>query len=104
LFVIIGRRTYSAAQIGATQIEQHTSAIFVGEPTGSSPNFVGEDVATQLPYSKLMFSVSDRYWQNSAPDDYRQWITPEIYIPLRIKALKENRDEALEVILKYLSG
>jgi hypothetical protein len=40
LFVIIGRRTFSAAQNAATYIERHTNATFVGEPTGSSPNFI----------------------------------------------------------------
>ena len=38
LFVIIGRRTYSAAQNMATYFERFTNATFVGEPTGSSPN------------------------------------------------------------------
>src|SRR5205085_1216388 len=42
LFVIVGRNTFSAAMCGAAEIERHTKAIFVGEPTGSSPNFVGE--------------------------------------------------------------
>ena len=37
LFVVIGRRTFSAAQNLATLIGDHTRAVFVGEPTGSSP-------------------------------------------------------------------
>jgi len=36
LFVIIGRRTLSAAQNMSTYFERYTNAIFVGEPTGSS--------------------------------------------------------------------
>jgi hypothetical protein len=46
-------------------IERHTHAIFVGEPTGSGPNFVGETELFELPYSKLQASVSDLYWQSS---------------------------------------
>src|SRR5262249_28822484 len=69
LFVIIGRRTFSAAQNGATFIERNTKAIFVGEPTGSSPNFIGEDNAFELPYSKIMANVSEFYWQSSWPFD-----------------------------------
>ena len=42
LFVIIGRRTFSAAQNTVNMIEKNTNATFVGEPTGSRPNFVGE--------------------------------------------------------------
>src|SRR5262249_56582981 len=58
LFVITGRRTYSAAQNVATYIERYTNATFVGEPTGSSPNFVGEEAPVTLPYSKVMANVS----------------------------------------------
>ncbi len=49
LFVIIGRRTYSAAQNVATWLEQETNSIFVGEPSGSSPNFIGEEDFVRLP-------------------------------------------------------
>lgn len=101
LFVIIGRRTYSAAQNTATMIERHTKAIFVGEPTGSSPNFIGEDNAFELPYSKLMASISDLYWQSSWPDDHRPWIAPLLYTPPTFAALRANRDLALEAILAY---
>lgn len=101
LFVIIGRRTYSAAQNTATYIERHTGAIFVGEPTGSSPNFIGEDNAFELPYSKLKANVSDLYWQSSWPDDYRQWIAPLIYTPPTFEAYRANRDPAMEAILAY---
>jgi hypothetical protein len=52
LFVIIGRLTFSAAQNTVTAIERETSAIFVGEPTGSRPNFIGERIDFELPYSK----------------------------------------------------
>lgn len=101
LFVIVGRQTFSAAMCGATQIDRYTQAIFVGEPTGSSPNFVGESVTVQLPWSKLVGSISDLYWQNSTAMDSRPWIAPEIYAPPTFAALRANRDPALEAILGY---
>lgn len=99
LFVIVGRRTFSAAQNFASFIERHTEAIFVGEPTGSSPNFVGETIPVQLPYSKLWMNVSDLYWQGSWPTDYRTWIAPQIYAPPTFAAFQANRDSPLEAIL-----
>ena len=48
LFVIIGRRVFSAAQNAATLFERHTNAMFVGEPTGSSPNYVGEEDCCEI--------------------------------------------------------
>ena len=101
LFVIIGRRTFSAAQNAATFIEQNTNAIFIGEPTGASPNFVGEEEPFFLPYSKLLVNVSNLYWQSSSPTDRRTWIAPLIYIPPTFRAYRENRDLALEAILNY---
>lgn len=59
LFVIVGRQTFSAAMNGAAEIERHTNAIFVGEPTGSSPNFVGETIGVNLTYSKMRGSIKE---------------------------------------------
>ncbi len=101
LFVIIGRRTFSAAQNAATFLERHTNAIFVGEPTGSSPNFIGEETIFTLPYSQLFANVSDLYWQSSWPMDYRTWIAPQIYRPPTFAAYRANRDPALEAILAH---
>ncbi len=101
LFVIIGRRTFSAAQNTATFFERHTKAIFVGEPTGSSPNFVGEETPFVLPYSKVTVNVSDLYWQSSWPMDYRTWIAPQIYAPPTFAAYRSNHDSAMEAVLAY---
>ncbi|HNC44260.1 MAG TPA: hypothetical protein PLU80_08840, partial [Acidobacteriota bacterium] len=101
LFVIVGRRTFSAAQNAATLIERNTSAIFVGEPTGSSPNFIGEEIPFELPYSKLMANVSDLYWQSSWPFDYRTWIAPVLYTPPSFELYRTHRDPALEAISTF---
>lgn len=98
LFVIIGRRTYSAAQNAATFIDRHMNVTFVGEPTGSSPNFIGEELIFTLPHSQLQANVSDFYWQSSWPMDYRAWIAPQIYRPPTFAAYRANRDPALEAI------
>jgi tetratricopeptide (TPR) repeat protein len=102
LFVIVGRQTYSAAMCGATEIERHTKAIFVGEPTGSSPNFVGESITINLPYSKMSGTISDLYWQNSVAMDYRVWISPQLYAPPSFELYRANRDPAMEAIMAYV--
>ena len=101
LFVITGRRTFSAAQNAATYFERDTNAIFVGEPTGSSPNFVGEEDPFVLPYSKILANVSHLYWQSSYPQDQRTWIAPHIYVPPTFEAYRVNRDTALEAVISY---
>jgi hypothetical protein len=100
LFVIIGRRSYSAAQNTVTYIERYTNATFVGEPTGSSPNFVGEEFPVTLPYSKIIANVSHLFWQSSVPLDQRIWLAPHIYTPPTFADFRVRRDSALEAILK----
>jgi hypothetical protein len=101
LFAIIGRRTFSAAQNAATFIERQTNAIFIGEPTGSSPNFVGEEHPFTLPYSKLVMNVSDLYWESAYPFDKRTWIAPQLYIPPTFADYSHNRDSVMEAIKAY---
>jgi hypothetical protein len=103
LFVVIGRNPFSAAMNCTTDIEMHTNAIFVGEPTGSSPNFIGETNRLTLPYSKMSGSISNLYWGRSWPMDYRTWIAPQLYAPPSFALYKDNRDPALEAILDYAS-
>jgi len=99
LFVIIGRLTFSAAQNIVTALEQHTNATFVGEPTGSSPNFTGESFPFELPVSKAQVNVSDLYWQTGYPMDHRPWIAPELYAPPTFESFSRNHDPALAAIL-----
>ena len=98
LFVIIGRATFSAAQNFSTMLDRHTEAIFVGEPTGSSPTFVGETIDFQLPYSGAYANVSDLLWQSGWAMDYRPWVAPLLYAPPAFALYKENRDPAMEAI------
>jgi hypothetical protein len=98
LFVIIGRATFSAAQNFTTLLERHTNAIFVGEPTGSSPTFVGETIEFQLPYSGYYANVSDLLWQSGWPMDERPWVAPQFFTPPTFAAYRANRDSALDAI------
>ena len=103
LFTIVGRRTFSAAMNLASDLERHTQTLFVGEPTGSSPNFYGEDNTFQLPNSGLTGSVSSRYWQGGiTSDDPRQWIEPDLPAILTATDYRNNVDPCLEAIFEYL--
>ena len=67
LFVITGRRTFSAAQNFVNELEKYTNAIFVGEPTAGHPNHYGDNRPIELPNSKLRANVSTLYWQDIDP-------------------------------------
>jgi hypothetical protein len=103
VFVITGPGTFSACQNFINFVERMTSAIFVGEPSSSRPNFTGEDTNVQLPYSGLRFSISSRYWQDSYPGDRRPWISVAVPVTLSSVDYFENRDPVLETLERMLS-
>jgi hypothetical protein len=100
LFVIIGRLTFSAAMNLAVDLERHTRALFVGEPTGARPNHFGENVDITLPHSGLRCTVSALWWQYSLPGDDRPWIAPDIPAPLWSADYAANSDPAVEAALR----
>ncbi len=103
LFVITGRRTFSAAQNLVNEIEKYTNAIFVGEPTGSSPNMYGDAVTVSLPSSNLAFRVSS-LWHQIDPRDRRIYTTPEIYAEATASDFENNIDPAFNAIISYVPG
>jgi hypothetical protein len=101
LFTIIGRRTWSAAQFLATQLENYSNTIFVGEPTASRGNAYGDSHRITLPNSGITVRVSTLWWQLSDPRDSRAWTPPEIAVDLSFEDYRNNRDPALEAILSH---
>jgi tetratricopeptide (TPR) repeat protein len=102
LFAITGRMTFSAAGMCAVYLERHTNALFVGEPTGSSPNGYGEHGEITLPNSLIKVFVSTLYWQEADPRDRRPWIAPQLAAQLTFEDYRNNVDPAMRAILSYL--
>ena len=101
LFVMISRKTFSAAMHCASWIEKSAHPVFVGEPTGAAPNHYADPYVYNLPNSDLYLLVSSKYWQNSFPDDKREWIEPELKVEVDSKEYFNGKDLALEYILDY---
>jgi hypothetical protein len=98
LYVVIGRRTFSAAMNAVSYFGRFTQAIFVGEPTGGKPNAPGDEVPFTLAYSGLVVNLSDRYWQGGWPDDFADARAPDIAVPLTFADYAAGRDRAMETI------
>ena len=101
LFCLIGPIVFSAAQMFAVFLETGTNVIFAGEPTGSSPNFIGETGLFHLPYSGLAGSISNLFWEYSGAYDRRTWIAPQLLVYSFFNSRLQGRDEALEAVLSY---
>lgn len=104
IFVLAGRETFSAAQNLLTALSQYADPIIVGEPSGSSPNFVGEAGWVRLPNSGLMAIISSQYHQNSFAEDHRKWIAPHMPVSLSSTDYFAGKDPALEAIKKLIQG
>lgn len=104
LFVITGRRTFSAAQNFVNELEKYTNAIFVGEPTAGHPNHYGDNRAIVLPNSKISARVSTLSWQDMDPRDNRPWTAPGIAAETSSADYRAGRDPALQAVIDYVPG
>lgn len=104
IYMLIGRQTFSAAQNFTTLVATLTNAIFVGEPTGSKPAFVGEVGGFRLPYSGTMVNVSYRTHQGTIWDEDPIWIAPEVPVEPSVGDYLADRDPALEAVLELIQN
>jgi len=104
LFTIIGRQTFSAAMNCVNRMKLNTDTLFVGEPTGSSPNFYGDNAPVTLPNSKLTVRLSTLWWQDMDPRDKRVWQAPDLSTELTFEDYRAGRDPAMGAILNHKPG
>jgi len=96
LLVLIGRRTWSAAQMLLNSLENFSDARFVGEPSASRGNVYGDSKKITLPNSLLTVRVSSLYWQLSDPRDDRPYIPVDVPAEPTFEAYAAGKDPALE--------
>ncbi len=99
LFVLTDGDVFSAAQNFATNMEKHTYAVFVGEPTGGRPNHFGDAKQIRLPASKYILRCSTLRWFDSEPRDTREWIMPDIVVPVRMRDALSGTDPILDAAI-----
>jgi hypothetical protein len=80
LAVLTSRLTFSAAMQLIVELEQDTQAVFVGEPTGGSPNQYGDATKVELPNSGLDAWVATVAWKTAGDSDDRVTRTPDIRV------------------------
>ena len=98
LFVVIGRRTFSAALANASHFRKETQAILVGEPIGERPNSYSENDELTLPNSKVVVSYSTRYY--TFADEDVPALMPDQRIDPNWEDFKAGRDPVMDWILQ----
>ena len=101
LYVLTSPRTFSAAQNLVNRLERETCAIFVGEPTGGSPNHYGDAKAMVGPVTGVTVMVSTIPWFDSFPMDRRACILPDLPVADTFADWRAGRDRALETALDH---
>lgn len=101
LFVIIGRRTFSACQNLVNEFDNYTNAIFVGEPTSENVNFYGDNNRVDLPNSKVPVYLSFAWWQDKPQWENADWTAPHLAVDMSYEEYKTNQDPVLEACLNF---
>jgi hypothetical protein len=104
LYVLMGRRTYSAAGNFVTDLERLTDPIFVGEASSECCNLYGDPTYVLLPYSKVQGELTAVKWQLSEPGDRRREMSPEVPVQLTAKAYFAGEDPALETVFRMIAA
>lgn len=103
LFVLIDRGTFSAALMLTVDLERHTPAVFVGEPTGGKPNHFGDSRKLELPRSGLTVRISSLEWQYSSPRDDRPWVPPHLPVAVTSEDFFRGADPELAAVIGGVS-
>jgi hypothetical protein len=98
LFVLTGRKTFSAGADLLLQIRRHTAAIIVGEPPGVGFNASGDPTDVVLPNSGFHVSISTNWGQSAGSSDTSSLIPVEVPAQFSSADYFEKRDPALDLI------
>lgn len=96
LFVMTGRRTFSAAMTNAVDFKKMSQATLIGEPPGAAPNNWQEARFFHLPNSGLQVGVSTLYY-DFLPGE--QALQPDIFIPPTPSDWGSEHDAAVRYVL-----
>lgn len=98
-FVVIGRRTFSAAQNLINEIDNYTNVTFVGEPSAENINFYGDSKRMRLPKSALNAYLSFAWWQDKPQWENADYTRPDALIKLSYQEYVSNQDPIMMKIL-----
>jgi hypothetical protein len=98
LFVIVGRRTFSAGMTNVTDFRRETEAVLVGEPTAARPNGYQENHWFTLPFSRMRVSCASMKYRFQ-PESEADAVFPDRRIDSDWRLFSAGKDAALQWIL-----
>jgi hypothetical protein len=103
LYVLIGRRTYSAAGNLITELEQLAGATFVGEASSECCTFYGSPSGFILPFSRLRGSISTKRWSLSRRgNDFRREMNPHAPVITTAQNYFRGHDPVMATVIRMI--
>jgi len=93
---LIGPDVVSAGTVLASRLEYSAQPVMIGAPSGSSPNMYLNAHKFVLPYSKIVFEVSQSRFISSNENDTRAYVAPDVPMELNFEDYANGRDPLLE--------
>jgi len=100
LYILTGRKTYSAAVMAVAAFLEHVPHTVVGEPAGGPLNHFGDPTSRTYPRTGLHLLVSTLWHQLSSSDDLGDFISVDIPAPFSFADYAAGRDPAVDPILR----
>lgn len=99
IYLIVGRKTFSAALLNSLEIKEKLDNVVLGEPTGGKPKHYGEVRSFNLPNSNMKVNYSTKYFEHSENDE--DSFEPDIYVEYNSDHLAEGIDPILDKIKNF---
>lgn len=102
IYLLTGRKTFSAAMSNAAQYRQLLNATLVGEPTGANPVGYQDTDSFSLPNSGWKVQYSKRFYRFQ--DNESEGVTPDIPISMKWDMYSSGKDNQLDWILNNIQS
>ena len=102
VYVLSGRKTYSAGMSNTAQSQELLNAKVVGEPTGANPNDFQDASRFRLPNSNWDVQYSKRKYRFH--DTVTDGVIPDIYIEPKWEVISSQKDAPLNWVLSDIKS
>ncbi|MBP8213456.1 MAG: hypothetical protein KAX53_06900 [Saprospiraceae bacterium] len=101
VYVIVGRRTFSAGVIHAMELKRLLNATILGEPTGGKPSFYSGTDSRYLPSSCLQITFSRSQRKTTLDEEVLNdnTLIPDVLFPITLQSYTSGTDPIFNWIL-----
>lgn len=102
VYVLIGRRTASAASNFAQVVKHYGFGTLIGEETSGTTIGPGEMIPVKLPRSGLVVGISTKFFKEPGGEPNGRGVQPDHVVTLTRSDIQRNGDPVLEYVLKTI--